>query len=110
MFQNFPTGRRLRPRGLLLRADLRGDGGAALAVLGAHAGRRPRPRQRSGQHRLSSFLSCYIIVVECYNRLVKAVSCSEFRLYSPEKYERLVRFPLLSSKALFRQSFLKSVF
>ena len=55
MFQYFPTGRRPRPRGLLLRADLRGDGGAALALLGAHAGRRPRPHQRSGQHRLSSF-------------------------------------------------------
>ena len=61
MFQYFPTGRRPRPRGLLLRADLRGDGGAALALLGAHAGRRPRPRQRrSGQRRLSSFFKAVI--------------------------------------------------
>ena len=60
MFQYFPTVRRLRPRGLLLRADLRGDGGAALALLGAHAGRRPRPHQRSSQHCLSSFFKAVI--------------------------------------------------
>ena len=58
---------RPRPRGLLLRAHVRGDAGPGVALLGADAGRGHGPGQRSVVV-CGHFYPCYI-VVECYQEL-----------------------------------------